>query len=96
MHDSYHLCLYFSKGLAQYVVIRSIHNYIILIALDDNADRDNVWISDPHGSGNSSFVSYLLNEFERHRKYMQLRHPDLIWIPKYSLYHREIPCGIEL
>lgn len=33
VHDSYQLCLYFSKGLAQYVAISSILIYIIPIAL---------------------------------------------------------------
>jgi hypothetical protein len=90
VHDSYQLCLYFSK---EYVAISSIHNDIIPIALDDNADRDYVWNSNPHGSGNSSFVNYLLNEFERHRNYMQLRYPDLIWISRPAVEQAlSVPC----
>lgn len=87
MHDSYHLCQYFSKGLAQYVVIRSIHNYIIPIALDDNADRYYVWISDPHGSGTLALWATcwtISRGIASTCSYV---------IP--TSYHREIPCGVE-
>jgi len=96
LHDSYALqlfyqqCLYFSKGLAEYVAISAINQYIIPIALY-NADPD-VWNSNQPGSGNSSFVSYLLNEFESHPSYCSYVIPTSYGYPdpqsgKYSLYH---------
>ena len=98
VHDSYALqlfyqqCLYFSKGLAQYIAISSINQYIIPTALEDNADPDDVWNNDQHGNRSSSFVSYLLNEFERHHNYCSYVIPTSYGYPdpqsgKYSLYH---------